>query len=181
MKPVAALFVVSLASAAYGWKVGDSSTGSTDPDVTTKCTQWANDISSKDSCKALQKEFDIDFQQLHEWNPSLLKDPCVPIEGWSYCVGSSSKSNDQASGMGTAAPSLHLSTSTGSTATSTEAISLPSQSTESAGTATGNSATASSASSSPSATGTSDGTCLMAIEGTGIVMAGCSLFISLFL
>ncbi|KAF4762443.1 hypothetical protein HAV15_006492 [Penicillium sp. str.  len=98
MKPVAALFVVSLASAAYGWKVGDSSTGSTDPDVTTKCTQWANDISSKDSCKALQKEFDIDFQQLHEWNPSLLKDPCVPIEGWSYCVGSSSKSNDQASG-----------------------------------------------------------------------------------
>lgn len=67
MKPVAALFVVSLASAAYGWKVGDSSTGSTDPDVTTKCTQWANDISSKDSCKALQKEFDIDFQQLHEW------------------------------------------------------------------------------------------------------------------
>jgi hypothetical protein len=67
MKPAAALFVVSLASAAHGWKVGDSSTGSTDPDVTTKCTQWANDISSKDSCKALQKEFDIDFQQLHEW------------------------------------------------------------------------------------------------------------------
>jgi hypothetical protein len=96
-------------------------------------------------------------------------------------VGSSSKSNDQASGMGTVAPSLHFSTSTGLTATSTEATSLPSQSTQSAGTATGNSATASSASSSPSATGASDGTRLMAIEGTGVVMAGCSLFISLFL
>jgi hypothetical protein len=37
-----------LAQAANAWKVGDKSTGMTDPGVTSKCIRWANDIGFSD-------------------------------------------------------------------------------------------------------------------------------------
>lgn len=51
---------------AHAWTVGDKSTGTTDPGVTSKCTRWANNMASDDSCKALESKFDVDFLQLHE-------------------------------------------------------------------------------------------------------------------
>jgi hypothetical protein len=67
MKLTAAILTALLAPATNAWKVGDDSTGMTDPGVTSKCIRWANDIASDDSCKALQSQFDIDYLQLHEW------------------------------------------------------------------------------------------------------------------
>jgi hypothetical protein len=67
MKLNTAILAALLAQAANAWKVGDKSTGMTDPGVTSKCIRWANDIGSHDSCKALQSKFDIDYLQLHEW------------------------------------------------------------------------------------------------------------------
>jgi hypothetical protein len=121
-----------LATTASAWKVGDKATGPTDPNVTPKCTRWANDIAAGDGCKALERSFNLDFLQLHEWvslflshpkaeltrfpqNPSLVIDPCNPIEGWSYCVGSSSPTNSLARNVGTKAPILEDPASTKST------------------------------------------------------------------
>ncbi|KAJ5081719.1 hypothetical protein NUU61_009983 [Penicillium alfredii] len=101
------LFLAALlGEAVCAWKTGDKATGETDPNVTRRCWLWANDIASGDSCKALEKHFNIDFLQLHEWNPSLVKDPCNPIEGWSYCVKSPLATNIRAKLTGTDAPVL---------------------------------------------------------------------------
>ncbi|PYI34514.1 LysM domain protein [Aspergillus indologenus CBS 114.80] len=68
------------------WLNGDTATGTTDPDVTGDCEYWANDISATDTCAELETYFDATVAELHAWNPSLLEDYCVLIEGWSYCV-----------------------------------------------------------------------------------------------
>ncbi|KAJ9211201.1 hypothetical protein DTO166G4_7227 [Paecilomyces variotii] len=68
------------------WLNGDTATGTTDPDVTSDCEYWANDISATDTCAELEMYFDATVAELHAWNPSLLEDYCVLIEGWSYCV-----------------------------------------------------------------------------------------------
>ncbi|PYI24164.1 ankyrin [Aspergillus violaceofuscus CBS 115571] len=50
------------------------------------CEYWANDVSATDTCAELETYFDATVAELHAWNPSLLEDYCVLIEGWSYCV-----------------------------------------------------------------------------------------------
>ncbi|KAL4938537.1 hypothetical protein BDV06DRAFT_225904 [Aspergillus oleicola] len=103
---------VVLVQGAAGYETDTQASGETDPNVTRNCSTWANSITSGDTCQKLQEDFGIDFLQLHEWNPSLVVDPCSPIHGWSYCVDSPSKSNDLASKVGTAAPTLSIQSST---------------------------------------------------------------------
>ncbi|RHZ48402.1 putative LysM domain protein [Aspergillus thermomutatus] len=92
MKPSTFLLASLLARAGASsslrkkWLNGDSATGTTDPDVTSDCEYWANDISSSDTCAGLEAYFDVTFAELKAWNPSLLESYCVLIEGWSYCV-----------------------------------------------------------------------------------------------
>ncbi|KAL4966220.1 uncharacterized protein BDV14DRAFT_171270 [Aspergillus stella-maris] len=74
------------ASRIPGWTSGETATGTTDPGVTANCSYWANDISTNATCAQVEDHFDISFDRLKAWNPSLLKDYCVLIEGWSYCV-----------------------------------------------------------------------------------------------
>ncbi|KAL3476524.1 LysM domain protein [Aspergillus californicus] len=68
------------------WLNGNSASGTTDPDVTSDCQYWANEISSDDTCAELESYFDITITDLKAWNPSLLRDYCILIEDWSYCV-----------------------------------------------------------------------------------------------
>ncbi|KAJ5212099.1 uncharacterized protein N7498_003745 [Penicillium cinerascens] len=147
-----------LGEAACAYKLGDKATGETDPDVIENCSRWANDIASGDTCKKLESDFDIDYLQLHEWNPSLVMDPCNPIEGWSYCVGSPSKTNSLAGLVGTEAPTLKNPNYTGSSSSasasaSATAVSSANSSTNTSSTATANSTSnaASNISESPSA------------------------------
>ncbi|KAL4981676.1 LysM domain protein [Aspergillus falconensis] len=92
MRP-SAIFVACLLTNAVSSKVlqkrwlnGNSATGTTDPDVTSDCQYWANDISSDDTCAELESYFGITITDLKAWNPSLKRSYCVLIEGWSYCV-----------------------------------------------------------------------------------------------
>ncbi|KAJ5893483.1 LysM domain protein [Penicillium taxi] len=68
------------------WSNGDSASDYTDPDVTSDCEYWVNDISSTDTCAELETYFGITIAELHAWNPSLLEDYCELIKGWSYYV-----------------------------------------------------------------------------------------------
>ncbi|KAJ5137393.1 hypothetical protein N7526_003626 [Penicillium atrosanguineum] len=65
-------------------------------------------------------------------NPSLVVDPCNPIEGWSYCVASPDKTNSLAKLVGTEAPTLknpnYTDSSSSSSATTTTATSSSSSS-----------------------------------------------------
>ncbi|EAU30720.1 predicted protein [Aspergillus terreus NIH2624] len=58
---------VSSVQAEGGWTTGRNATGTTDPNVTSNCTYWANDISSSATCEQVQEHFDIDFNHLHAW------------------------------------------------------------------------------------------------------------------
>ncbi|KAL4734491.1 hypothetical protein BDV11DRAFT_212743 [Aspergillus similis] len=78
--------VVSSAVLQKRWLNGNSATGTTDPDVTSDCKYWANDIDSDDTCAEIESYFGITITDLKAWNPSLQRDYCVLIEGWSYCV-----------------------------------------------------------------------------------------------
>lgn len=49
--------VMLAALLAHAWTVGDKSTGTTDPGVTSKCTRWANNMASDNSYKALESKF----------------------------------------------------------------------------------------------------------------------------
>ncbi|KAJ5084905.1 hypothetical protein NUU61_009484 [Penicillium alfredii] len=140
MKFSTLFFAAFLGEAVSAWKTGHKATGETDPNVTQNCSFWANDIASGDTCKALEKYFDLDFKQLHEWNPALVKDPCKPIEGWSYCVDSPVATNSLARLTGTDAPVLKNPPSTDSssaasaaaTSTATETSDATSSATDSA-------------------------------------------------
>ncbi|CAI7571814.1 unnamed protein product [Penicillium glandicola] len=175
MKLTTAVLAALLAPATGAWKVGNDATGMTDPDVTTKCTRWANDITSDDSCKALQSEFDIDYLQLHEWNPSLLKDHCVLIEDWSYCVGSSSTTNTQAANIGTNAPTLHSTSTKSTTASAKATATTASSSSDSSSTAT---STASTTTGSTSATQIGSAVGSTPIQGTTFAIA--AFFLGVF-
>lgn len=67
MKLSTFFFAALLGETAYAYQLGDKATGTTDPDVTESCSQWANEISSGDTCKKLESDFNIDYLQLHEW------------------------------------------------------------------------------------------------------------------
>ncbi|KAJ5889009.1 LysM domain protein [Penicillium taxi] len=84
------------------WLDGDSATSTTDPDVTSDCTYWANNISANDTCANIEEYFDATVAQLHAWNPSLLEDYCVLIEGWSYCVDGPAVTSSASSSTATA-------------------------------------------------------------------------------
>lgn len=49
------------------WSNGGSASGTTDPDVASGCTYWANDIASGDTCDSLQTYFGITVEQLVSW------------------------------------------------------------------------------------------------------------------
>ncbi|KAJ5710539.1 LysM domain protein [Penicillium malachiteum] len=119
------------------WLNGDAATGTTDPDVTDNCEFWANDISSTDTCAELESYFDASITELHAWNPSLLEDYCVLIEGWSYCVEGPAVTTTAAVATGTAVQVVSF-YEVSDFVTSTTAASTPSSS----GTATTTTVTA---------------------------------------
>ncbi|KAL4977418.1 hypothetical protein BDW66DRAFT_158791 [Aspergillus desertorum] len=60
---------------------GNSATGTTDPDVTSDCQYWANDIDSDDTCAEIESYFGITMTDLKAWDPSLQRDYCVDFVG----------------------------------------------------------------------------------------------------
>ncbi|KAJ8200014.1 hypothetical protein LV161_000331 [Aspergillus fumigatus] len=80
------LGVANAATLAKRWSNGDVATGTTDPNVASGCTYWANSIASSDTCESLNAYFGITIAQLVSWNPSLSSTSCTLTVGWSYCV-----------------------------------------------------------------------------------------------
>ncbi|KAJ5290759.1 hypothetical protein N7478_000010 [Penicillium angulare] len=79
----------TVASQGGGWENGYEATGEADPDVTSSCDHWANDVQSSDTCEMLEDYFGITIKELVNWNPSLESDSCVLETGLSYCVSGS--------------------------------------------------------------------------------------------
>ncbi|KAJ5132394.1 hypothetical protein N7448_006552 [Penicillium atrosanguineum] len=140
MKLSTLFFAALLGETARAYNLGDKATGTTDPDVTENCSQWANSIASGDTCKKLEADFNIDYLQLHEWA--------------SY-QSTPDKTNSLAKLVGTEAPTLknpnYTDSSSSSSATTTTATSSSSSSTNSTVTASLNSIATSTATESSSA------------------------------
>ncbi|KAH1500856.1 hypothetical protein KXX52_008874, partial [Aspergillus fumigatus] len=86
LTPALLLGVANAATLAKRWSNGDVATGTTDPNVASGCTYWANSIASSDTCESLNAYFGITIAQLVSWNPSLSSTSCTLTVGWSYCV-----------------------------------------------------------------------------------------------
>ncbi|KAH1765798.1 hypothetical protein KXX41_003141 [Aspergillus fumigatus] len=71
------LGVANAATLAKRWSNGDVATGTTDPNVASGCTYWANSIASSDTCESLNAYFGITIAQLVSWNPSLSSTSCT--------------------------------------------------------------------------------------------------------
>ncbi|KAJ5307885.1 hypothetical protein N7476_008541 [Penicillium atrosanguineum] len=121
MKLSTLFFAALLGETARAYNLGDKATGTTDPDVTENCSQWANSIASGDTCKKLEADFNIDYLQLHEW-----------ASYQSTLAFLKNKTNSLAKLVGTEAPTLknpnYTDSSSSSSATTTTATSSSSSS-----------------------------------------------------
>ncbi|KAH1773720.1 hypothetical protein KXX07_009343, partial [Aspergillus fumigatus] len=77
LTPALLLGVANAATLAKRWSNGDVATGTTDPNVASGCTYWANSIASSDTCESLNAYFGITIAQLVSWNPSLSSTSCT--------------------------------------------------------------------------------------------------------
>lgn len=50
-----------------GWKNGPTATGETDPNVTTDCDYYVNNVQLGDTCKMVEDYFGIDEAQFENW------------------------------------------------------------------------------------------------------------------
>ncbi|KAJ6068825.1 hypothetical protein N7499_010712 [Penicillium canescens] len=70
-----------------GWKNGSEATGEVDPNVTTGCGYWANNVQNEDTCEMIEDSFGITQAQFEYWNPGLkTSSECKMVPGFSYCV-----------------------------------------------------------------------------------------------
>lgn len=59
--------VANAAEIARRWANSHNATGTTDPNVSTGCTYWANTITSSDTCASLESYFGVTIAQLVSW------------------------------------------------------------------------------------------------------------------
>jgi hypothetical protein len=50
-----------------GWKNGSKATGEADPNVTTDCDYWANNVQIGDTCEMIEDFFGITEAQFKNW------------------------------------------------------------------------------------------------------------------
>ncbi|KAH1422165.1 hypothetical protein KXW31_009157 [Aspergillus fumigatus] len=72
LTPALLLGVANAATLAKRWSNGDVATGTTDPNVASGCTYWANSIASSDTCESLNAYFGITIAQLVSWSSESL-------------------------------------------------------------------------------------------------------------
>ncbi|KAJ5190317.1 uncharacterized protein N7498_009302 [Penicillium cinerascens] len=100
--------VTAVCAGQGGWKNGPTATGQTDPNVTTDCDYWANNIQLGDTCETVAEFFGISEAQFEKWvipysllsiphfaacSPIYIQNPmlqtssgCKMVPGFSYCV-----------------------------------------------------------------------------------------------
>ncbi|KAJ6071011.1 hypothetical protein N7467_012330 [Penicillium canescens] len=70
-----------------GWKNGPTASGETDPNLTTGCDYYVNNVQQGDTCEMVEDYFDITGEQFENWNPELkTSSECKMVPGFSYCV-----------------------------------------------------------------------------------------------
>ncbi|KAJ6131635.1 hypothetical protein N7523_001341 [Penicillium sp. IBT 18751x] len=121
-------FAALLGETACAYKLGDKATGTTDPDVTENCSQWANSISSSDTCEKLEADFNIDYLQLHEWATRLVGTEAPTLKNPNYTGSTSAPATTTTA---TSSPISTSSTGTESTATASLNVNASSTATES--------------------------------------------------
>ncbi|KAL4860715.1 hypothetical protein BDV12DRAFT_208904 [Aspergillus spectabilis] len=101
------------------WTNSGSATGTTYPDVASRCMYWANNIFSGNSCDSVQSYFGITIDQLVSWNPSLSSTDCSLTVGWSYYVDAPTVTTTKTSTSKTTATTTTTKTTAMTTTTTT--------------------------------------------------------------
>ncbi|GIC89055.1 putative LysM domain protein [Aspergillus udagawae] len=116
LTPALLLGVANAATLGKRWSKGEAATGTTDPNVASGCTYWANSVTSSDTCASLNAYFGITTAQLVSW----VRVNFSPLR-WSYCVEApavkttTSKTTTTTSKTTTTTPAITTTTSTSTT------------------------------------------------------------------